>query len=90
MIKPCCHGALGLMKAALQKMGLPIDEAAPALTQARRDLCRYCEHATRTTKTADKFVKARGLTTLSRCDLCKCIIAAKTMLQSEKCPLSKW
>jgi hypothetical protein len=84
------HGAIGLAKVAAQAVGLPIDQATEAVVKARRDACRECEHATRNQNRLDR--PSKGLTTLSQCQLCGCLIAAKTMLASEKCPAEppKW
>lgn len=76
-------GAAGLAKAAAG-----IDRAGDATVQARRDLCRECPEATRNSDL--RFAKNRGLTTLSRCKLCDCFIAAKTLIRSETCPAGKW
>ena len=77
----CAKGVVGLVKAAVH-----IDRASVEVIQSRRDICRECEHATRN----DRFKKTKGLTILSQCDLCSCFIAAKTVIQSEGCPLAKW
>jgi hypothetical protein len=77
------HGAIGVAKAALG-----FDRADEATVEARRNACRDCEHATRNPKRLDRPTK--GLTTLSKCGLCKCYIAAKTANADEKCPLGKW
>lgn len=76
------RGCAGLAKAAL---GIA---APPAAVAERRDACRGCDRASR--NPSPRHVAARGLTTLSRCAECGCFIAAKTLLQSETCPLNKW
>jgi hypothetical protein len=74
-------GVKGLSKAAFK-----IDRLSPDAIQSRRDICRACEFATRN----EKFSETKGLTNLSRCQKCKCFIAAKTVISKEKCPLWKW
>jgi hypothetical protein len=83
----CCKGAAKLVQAAVAaatSKGAASDEAV----KARRDLCRECPEATRNLKYADH--PSRGLSWLSRCGKCNCVIAAKTLLASESCPLGKW
>lgn len=81
----CCgKAAKGI--AGLTKAALGIDRADPATIESRRDICRGCEFATRNPKFAD----SKGLTSFSRCLKCSCLIAAKTNLVNESCPLAKW
>jgi hypothetical protein len=84
------HGAGGLAKVAAQAVGIPIDKIPYAYTKLRRDVCRACPHASKSPDRLDR--PSKGLTTLSKCELCGCFIAAKTMLASEKCPAEppKW
>lgn len=90
----CCsgpiHGAIGLAKVGLQLVGVNVDRADDATTSARRDACRACPHATRNPSPA--YRPHTGLTSLSRCRLCECIISAKTRIASESCPdvPSRW
>jgi hypothetical protein len=58
------------------------------MIRRRLDRCRACEHATRSAK--PRFAPNAGLTTLSRCRLCKCFIAPKAKVATERCPLDKW
>jgi hypothetical protein len=81
-------GIVGLAKVAAQAAGVPVDQADAATIAARRDFCRDCPHASKNPKYADR--PSKGLTRASRCDLCKCNIAAKTRIASQKCPLGKW
>jgi flavoprotein len=81
-------GIAGLSKVGLQLAGVPVDRASDAVTLARRDACRECPAATRNAARLDR--RAKGLTSLSRCRECDCVIAAKTRLASERCPLGKW
>ena len=81
-------GAMGLLKVAVQAVGIPWDRAADDLTAARRNVCRTCPSATRNPAFVDRT--SRGLTTRSRCASCGCLIAGKTMLASERCPEGKW
>lgn len=46
---------------------------------ARRDTCNRCEHR----------VPAAGLKPAT-CGKCGCVLAAKTALKTQTCPLSKW
>ena len=73
----CCgkaiKGASGLAKAALR-----IDRADVATVRVRRDVCRNCEHGAADGK----------LTSWTLCDLCRCNIAAKTVVSAEDC--SRW
>lgn len=82
------HGAVGLTKAGLQAVGVPVDQAGDAETLRRRDICRHCPLATRSE--SPRFAVNNGLTSLSRCQRCSCLIAAKTRLASEHCPDGKW
>lgn len=76
------RGALGLAKAAAQSAGLRVDQAAADVIDARRDRCRACPSA--------RPVPAGNLSHWSHCRECGCLIAAKTRLASETCPLGKW
>ena len=86
---------------------MPCDEATIAATavdppavplsvvQARRDVCRECEHATRSAE--PRFAVNRGLTSLSVCQIEKarhperaCHIAVGTTMPHVRCPLGKW
>jgi hypothetical protein len=87
-IRQVTHGAAGLAKVGLQAVGISIDRAGDDLVGRRRDICRDCPHATR--NAASRFVAAKGLTSLSRCTQCSCVIAAKTRIASEQCPVGKW
>jgi hypothetical protein len=86
--KKVLRGAAGLAKAGLQAAGVPVDAAPEDVVKARRDQCRACPHATR--NDGPKYAASRGLTTLSRCQLCGCVIAAKTRMASERCPDGRW
>ncbi len=77
------HGAVALVKVAVGA-----DAAPDAVIAARRDICRRCDHATRSNE--PRFAANRGLTTLSRCRKCGCFIVAKTKLAGERCPLGRW
>jgi len=83
----CCqkiiHGAV-----ALTKVVVGADAAPPAMVAARRDICRECGQATRSSDA--RFAANKGLTTFSRCHACGCFIAAKTRLATEHCPLDRW
>ena len=76
-------GAVGITKSTLH-----IDRAPKAQIESRLDTCRECDEVTRSRK--PKFAKAKGLTNLSRCRICKCFVVAKTKIAGEVCPLSKW
>jgi len=74
------HGAVGLAKAATG-----IDRAEAATIEARRVICRACEHALPCV--------FRGLHTLGRkckCAKCGCNLRAKTTLAGENCPDGRW
>jgi hypothetical protein len=77
------HGAAGLTKAITG-----IDAAPAHLIATRRDECRNCPQATRNPHRLNR--PSKGLTSLSRCRLCNCFIAAKTKINSEHCPAHKW
>lgn len=83
----CCgkilHGAI-----ALAKVAVGADAAPDAVVASRRDICRQCDQATRSSES--RFAAHRGLTTLSRCRACSCFIAAKTKLKTEHCPQARW
>lgn len=73
------RGAIGLAKAAAR-----IDRADESTISTRRDRCRNCPHATRNVDRINE--PSKGLTTFSRCELCGCVIVAKTAIASERCP----
>lgn len=77
------RGAAGLAKVAT---GVGLAELE--VITARRDVCRGCEYATRSGD--PRFAAQGGLTTFSRCTRCGCLIAAKTKLLQETCPLNRW
>ncbi len=83
----CCqkivHGAV-----ALSKVAVGVDPAPPSIVAGRRDICRWCDQATR--NSAPRFAAHAGLTTFSRCRACGCFIAAKTRLAGERCPNGRW
>lgn len=79
----CLHGVIGAAKAIAG-----IDLASDELIQSRRERCRGCAHASRSNN--PKYADNEGLTTLSRCYWCGCVIALKTRLAKEHCPLAKW
>lgn len=81
--KKIVAGAAGVAKAALG-----IDKAAPEVAAARLDVCRECPQASK--NGAAKFAKFKGLTTLSRCAACSCVIHLKVKVAGEKCPEGKW
>jgi hypothetical protein len=83
-----CLANLARGVAGLAKSGLGVDRPDEATIAHRRDTCRGCEHATRSTD--PKYAANRGLTTFSQCSVCNCFIAAKTLVRSEACPLGKW
>ena len=77
------QGVVGITRALVSPAGADV-------VAARRDLCRECPEATRTTRQEARFVAAKGLTTASRCLKCNCFIAMKTMDPAAICPLGKW
>lgn len=77
------RGAVGLTRAALS-----IDRAADDTVAARRDICRNCEHSTKNPSLINS--ECNGLTNFSLCRKCSCLIAAKTLIAGEKCPLNLW
>lgn len=83
-VRTVAHGAAGLVKAGLQVAGVPVDRVSDVELLRRRDACRQCPHATRNPERLNRTT--RGLTTLSKCKLCGCLIGAKTRLASERCP----
>lgn len=80
------RGAVGMTKAALAKAG--IGEASVEVVLKRRDICRECPFATRRAALARR--PSKGMTSISVCLKCNCYIAAKTLIEAEKCPLNKW
>jgi hypothetical protein len=82
-VKWLAGGVVGLTQAALG-----VGHAPPEAVAARREICRACEHATRSAD--QRFAAAKGLTSMSICRQCGCIIAAKTLLASRRCDLGKW
>ncbi len=83
-------GAIGLAKAGLQVLGVPIDQASRLVVTERRVKCRHCPNASRNPD--PKYAVNNGLTSSATCELCGCLIVAKTMLASEACPMDppKW
>ena len=78
------HGIASLTQLAFQ----PSTHATEEVITARRDVCRECPEATRSEKYRNK--PSKGLTNLSQCRLCACLIKYKTMAKEEKCPAGKW
>lgn len=76
-------GAVAIARAVLGR-----DAAEESAVQARRDICRTCDQASR--NLSPRYAAAGGLTTLSRCRRCGCLIAAKTLLAGQRCPLGRW
>jgi hypothetical protein len=73
-------------------MGCGCKEATkitPKIRQ-RRDICRNCQHATRTRRTEKRFVKVAGLTTRSVCEITNQNIAEMTADKTANCPLGSW
>jgi hypothetical protein len=66
------HGAVGLAKAALG-----VDRADEETIQKRRAICRECPHAIPCPLLANKKC---------RCELCGCLLSAKTVVAGEVCP----
>jgi len=83
IVQTVAHGAVGLSKVALH-----IDIAADETIAIRRDVCRWCEFASKSKN--PKFDSTNGLTNFSMCSKCHCLIVAKSKLKSEKCPEGKW
>lgn len=67
---------------------LGIDRAKPEVTRERLEVCRACPESTRSKK--PKHKPSGGLTTLSQCLRCRCVIHLKAKVAGEKCPLGKW
>lgn len=95
----CCgqkiiEGATGLATSAANKLGAHIDEAPSEIVKFRRNICRHCEHAKKNPLFNDRIAKdgsiSKGLTSLSQCAVCSCLIKTKTALASQECPLKKW
>lgn len=94
----CCGNAIGTLGRVAKKVvrgagsllqaAVHLDPAPAEVVQARRDLCRVCEFATRNKHA--QFAQFTGLTTLSRCRKCDCFIGAKTSLASQSCPIGRW
>lgn len=60
----------------LIKAGVGIGLAKSDLIAQRREICAQCE----------KLIKGM----VDTCGVCQCVITAKTRLNEERCPLSKW
>lgn len=92
--KPCggcgsiIHGAIGLAKAALQKIGVPVDLADDATINARAEACRCCPNHARGKKYADQPCKDIAINSV--CTGCGCLLSAKIGQASEKCPIGRW
>ena len=76
-------GVVGLTKAVLH-----IDRADEATIRHRRRKCKRCPHVSRNSD--PKYTKTGGLTTLSQCGKCSCVISAKITIKGEKCPDGRW
>ena len=53
----------------------PRQYVTDAQRDARLEICNACEHLTRYSR---------------QCKKCGCVVALKTKLKSEKCPIDKW
>jgi len=83
IVKTVARGVVGISKVIAQ-VGIADKETI----QNRRDTCRFCEFASKSKN--PKFNATNGLTNMSTCSKCHCLIVAKTQLNSEKCPEGKW
>ena len=87
------HGAIGLGKAAINKIGANVDVAPDDVISFRRDICRNCDYAKRKNERKDRVKDGKptnGLTWYTQCNICNCFLGPKTSLASEECPLKKW
>jgi len=64
--------------AGLAKAAMRIERASDATIAARETTCDGCEHLD------------RSLLGIRRCSHCKCALAAKIRIKSERCPIGKW
>ena len=78
---PCGCSQIAKGAAGLAKATLGIDRADDATIETRRNLCRACPEAVPCIKNTAKFCM---------CNKCGCLLKAKTVIASEKCPLGKW
>lgn len=80
-IKTIKDGIVGLAKAAAH-----IERASDSIINERREICRSCEHL----EIRERKDGTMGMTTFSRCLVCKCFLKPKTALATDKCPVGKW
>jgi hypothetical protein len=62
-------------------MRLDFTRAAPEVIEKRRDTCNKCDEYKPATPPLKPF---------ATCANCGCVIAAKTALAAQSCPLKKW
>ena len=83
-MKDMVHGASEIIKTRLH-----IGVADKDTIQKRRDACRVCPEATRSSD--PKFSHTNGLTSRSQCKACHgCFIVEKTKRLNETCPIKLW
>ncbi len=76
-VKQVGKGVVGLSKVIFQPKQL-----TDAMITERRAICKECSESVK-----DPLF---GITALSQCRLCACVIKLKTMSATEECPMGKW
>jgi hypothetical protein len=80
----CCGGEFSVQDVP----ATPTPIVIQAIVQARRDICRDCEHATRNLD--PKFAAFRGLTSMSFCKRAARNVARLTIDATAGCPVGRW
>ena len=74
----CGRGAQRAIQVAGQIIS-SLETVKPEVREYRHAICKKCEHYKRLTPQD-----------FSLCKICKCIVAGKTWLKTQKCPIDKW
>lgn len=82
-VRVVVRGVVGLSRAGLRTQ--PVD---PQSLADRRRLCAQCDCATH--RRPMGVANLHRLTARSSCQVCRCLIAAKTSVRGETCPLQRW
>lgn len=74
--RACIKGAVGAAKGIAG-----IDRVPSAEVVRRLSICDECEHG---------VPCARDSSRVFRCSVCRCVLALKTRLAGERCPVGRW
>jgi hypothetical protein len=73
------HGAVSLIQAAAQIIGVPVNQASKETIAERGAICGKCS-----------YLKTFTGTSIHKCGHCGCVLAPKLSLKSECCPVNRW